>query len=92
MWEVERVRGKQGNTITNTTLCLNKKKEIIVLSYRLQIIKLERKFFLNGSYESLGESDDTEIFMFIKMKQGLKRSRNTDLKNGECSAYFRLSV
>lgn len=89
---MERVRGKQGNTITNTTLCLNKKKKIIVLSYRLQIIKLERKFFLDGSYESLGESEDTEIFIFIKMKQGLKQSKNTDLKNGEHSAYFRLPV
>lgn len=89
---MERVRGKQGNTITNTTLCLNKKKKITVLSYRLQIIKLERKFFLDGSYESLGESEDTEIFIFIKMKQGLKQSKNTDLKNGERSAYFRLPV
>lgn len=89
---MERVRGKQGNTVTNTTLCLNKKKKIIVLSYRLQIIKLKRKFFLDGSYESLGESEDTEIFIFIKMKQGLKQSKNTDLKNGERSAYFRLPV
>lgn len=53
------------------------------------MIKLERKFFLDDSYESLGESEDAEIFMFLKMKQGLKLS---DLKKGEPSAYFRLPI
>lgn len=63
-----------GKAIINTILCLQNEKEIIVLFYKVEMIKLERTLFLGGSYESPGGSEDAEIFMVIEMSQGLKLS------------------
>lgn len=63
-----------GKAIINTILCLQNEKEIIVLFYKVEMIKLERTLFLGGSYESPGGGEDAEIFMVIEMSQGLKLS------------------
>lgn len=72
-------KSEVGKAIINTILCLQNEKEIIVLFYKVEMIKLERTLFLGGSYESPGGGEDAEIFMVIEMSQGLKLSWNTDL-------------
>lgn len=66
--------GQGGKTMIRTVLHLKKDSGNYCFVTVFEMIKFERKLFLDGSYEALGRSKDAEIFTFIKLSQELKLS------------------